>query len=181
MSFLTASDKRLGSPPTPRKAWSRRSPHGLVIASMRSSSLPQRPRLPTHERPKSVGSSARQSMTSTGLRKGRPFSFKVLATSSAAMTPATPSKRPPRATVSLCDPRAITGADGSRPSSLPTRFPAASILVERPASSSRLMRNARPCMKRGEKALLVNGRSGSVISPSFIKSSQRRSASMGDE
>jgi hypothetical protein len=43
------------------------------------------------------------------------------------------------------------------------------------------MRNARPCMKRGEKALLVKGRSGSVISPSFIKSSQRRFASMGDE
>ncbi len=65
---------------------------------------PAMPRLPMQDRPNSLGSSARKSITSIACRSTTPDSASERAISSAASTPAGPSKRPPDGTVSECEP-----------------------------------------------------------------------------
>ena len=144
ISSRLACRSRSGSPPTLRKAARNASPPGSARSSILSSSEPVMPRLPTHDSPYSLGSSARKSITSSVWSSWTPESRSARTTSSPVATPAMPSKRPPAGTVSLCEPTAITPSSGLRPSIRPIRLPAVSIRVVNPASVKRCASQARP-------------------------------------
>jgi hypothetical protein len=84
----------------PAKRVGQRLVPGTFSASIDGSSTPAKPRLPTQESPNSLCSSARKSTTSSGWRSTTPAFFSERAVSSAVITPAIPSKRPPEGTVS---------------------------------------------------------------------------------
>jgi hypothetical protein len=151
MSWRRDAARRSGSPPTRRSASRSFSPPGSVRSSIPASSALTMPRLPTQDRPYSLGSSARKSMTSIACSSRTPASHSDRTTSRPVARPAIPSNRPPDGTVSLCDPTAITPSDGSAPSSRPIRLPAVSMRTARPASANRLASQARPWRNRGLK------------------------------
>ncbi len=99
------------------------------------------------------------------------------ATSSAADTPAMPSKRPPSGTVSECEPSMMVPAPGHRArracrSGCPPHRSGSSS----PAAWNRRASHSRPLRNIGVKARRVQGRSGSVIAASASISSAMRSA-----
>ena len=128
-----------------------------VCASCFSSSRPAMARLPMVEKPKGEGSSAVKTTTSRGWSNATCNSPKRRQTSRAATTPATPSKRPPPRTVSMCEPVMMTGPC-LRPPRRPMRLPAASTRTARPTSCSMILRtSARAFRSCSEKARRVKG------------------------
>ena len=99
-----------------------------------SSSFPKIPRLPNRPLLKRQPSSSANEITSIDRSGFIPFSDKVITTSMAQSTPATPSNRPPYGWLSRCEPIINTGNSGCDPSSLPIRFPKLSMRVVMPAS-----------------------------------------------
>ncbi len=144
MSSRLASAIFSGSPPTRLIASLSFSPPASVKASDSALRLPVIPRLPTQDNPYTLGSSARKSTSSISCLNLMPLSFKTRPISSAAITPATPSKRPPLGTVSECEPIMIEPAPGVVPEIFPIRFPAASCETTNPASTNLLFSHSRP-------------------------------------
>ena len=78
---------------------------------------------------KRAPSSSVKKATLTGRRVAMPSVSSVSMTSSPASTPRLPSKRPPVATVSMCDPVITAAAPGSVPGRVATTLPMASTVT----------------------------------------------------
>ena len=92
----------------------------------RAPGLATRPRLPAHPR-----SSSRKATTASV----RSCVSAVPTASSPATTPSAPSNRPPRGTVSRCEPVQVSSSSGRVPRRRPTRLPSGSTSTSSPASS----------------------------------------------
>jgi len=122
----------------------KRAPPGSLIASSSSSAIWPA----NHDEPRSPGakrtpSSLVQFTTASGASVSIPASLRVSTASSAARTPETPSKRPPRGWVSRWLPAATAGRDGSRPGRMANMLPARSQRRSSPAARHQDAKSAR--------------------------------------
>src|ERR671916_3280764 len=176
----TASATFVGRKPTSTAR--SRTEHPSRSVSVRNVSVVKAPvatRLPMHGAPKRAPSSPLKT-TARYVRFRPPHSTSRRATSSEAATPATPSKPPPRGTVSRCDPTSRADSEVF-PASSPNVFPIASVLEVSPRSIAQRSKTAWALRSSGPKASRNHPPRGSApISPtSRIKRAIRRGSAFG--
>ena len=116
---------------------------------------------------KRLPSSSVKKATLIGRRVVTPCCSSVSTTSSPASTPRLPSKRPPVATVSMCEPVITGAASGSVPGRVATTLPIASIATSRPRSRIHPTTRSRPARSASVSARRAQPSSpfGPLIAP----------------
>ncbi len=122
----------------------------VPFSSKSRSRAPTKARLP-RKSPTRLPSSSVKAATASGLARRYPSSRILWTASSAARTPAAPSKRPPLRTVSICEPAMTSGPS---PPSWPKMLPAPSTRKASPAASILFLSQIRA----SRSALLNEGR-----------------------
>ena len=124
---------------------------------------------------KRLPSSSVKKATAIGRRVATPCCSSVSTTSSPASTPRLPSKRPPVATVSMCEPHITGAAVGSVPGRVATTLPIASIDRSMPRSRIHPTTRSRPARSASLSARRAHPSSpfGPLIAPISPSSTSR--------